>query len=262
VIESRERRGRALGTPRLVLRRLTERDAAFLLELVNDPDFVRNIGDRGVRTLADARAYLRRGALASYRRHGFGHYLVTLRESRAAIGICGLARREPLDAPDLGFAFLPEHRGRGYAAEASAAVLEEAREVHGLARVLAVALPENRPSIRVREKLARFTDPWQPKIVGELNGQHVKVAKFQGPFVWHRHEAEDELFLVLQGSFEMELRDRTVTVREGEFLIVPRGVEHRPVAAEEVHVLLFEPAGTLNTGDAGGPRTVARPERI
>lgn len=153
MIEGRGRRGRALGTPRLVLRRLTERDAGFLLELVNDPDFLRNIGDRGVRSLADARGYLRQGALASYRRHGFGHYLVALRGSGEAAGICGLARREPLDAPDLGFAFLPAHRGRGYAAEASGAVLEEAREVHRLVRVLAVALPDNVPSIRVLEKL-------------------------------------------------------------------------------------------------------------
>ena len=316
--------GMALETARLTLRRLTEGDAGFLLELLNDPDFVRNIGDRGVRTRADARRYLRRGALASYRRLGFGHYLVAARGSGEAIGICGLARREPLSDPDLGFAFLPAHRGRGYAAEASAAVLEEAREAHGLARVLAVALPDNRPSVRVLEKLgfrregsvrwpgeetdlalfarelgasparagdeglpgaaksgrsgrkeevamevvnleqklSRITAHWDPKIVGELNGQHVKLVKFRGPFVWHRHEAEDELFLVLHGAFEMEYRERTVTVRAGEFVIVPRGVEHRPVAAEEVHVLLFEPAGTLNTGDAGGPRTVAAPERI
>jgi len=109
--------------------------------------------------------------------------------------------------------------------------------------------------------LSRFSTYWDPKIVGELNGQHVKVVKFNGPFVWHSHEAEDELFMVLKGSFTMEFRDRAVPVGEGEFLIVPRGVEHRPVAAEEVHVLLFEPASTLNTGNAGGSRTVAQPER-
>ena len=116
--------------------------------------------------------------------------------------------------------------------------------------------------INLSEKLALFTTHWEPKIVGELNGQQVKLVKFLGPFVWHKHDAEDELFLVIWGSFRMEYRDRTETVREGEFVIVPRGTEHRPVADEEVHVLLFEPATTLNTGDAGGPRTVPDPERI
>ena len=112
------------------------------------------------------------------------------------------------------------------------------------------------------EKLAQFNEHWSPKIVGELNGQHVKLVKFKGDFVWHHHECEDELFLVIDGSFEMQFRDRSVVVREGEFIIVPRGVEHRPVAAEEVSVLLFEPAGTVNTGNAGGDRTVPDPERI
>lgn len=116
--------------------------------------------------------------------------------------------------------------------------------------------------VDLAERLARFATHWDPKIVAELNGQHVKLAKLLGPFVWHRHEAEDELFLVLRGTLTMELRDRTLTLREGQLVVVPRGVEHRPVAEEEVHVLLFEPAGTLNTGDAGGPRTVPSPERI
>lgn len=115
--------------------------------------------------------------------------------------------------------------------------------------------------VNLQASLARFSTHWDPKIVGELNGQHVKVVKFSGPFVWHSHAHEDELFMVLKGWFTMEFRDRTETVREGEFLIVPRGVEHRPVADEEVHVLLFEPASTVNTGTAGGPRTVAEPER-
>ena len=88
------------------------------------------------------------------------------------------------------------------------------------------------------------------------------LVKLQGGFVWHKHDAEDELFLLLHGEFDMEFRDRVVRLREGEFLIVPRGVEHRPVALREAHVLLFEPVSTVNTGDAGGPRTVARPERI
>lgn len=113
--------------------------------------------------------------------------------------------------------------------------------------------------VNLQAKLALFSDHWAPRIVGELNGQHVKLVKFQGEFVWHKHDAEDEMFLVLHGTFQMEFRDRTVPLTEGEFLIVPRGIEHRPVAAEEVHVLLFEPAGTLNTGDATDARTVARP---
>jgi mannose-6-phosphate isomerase-like protein (cupin superfamily) len=103
--------------------------------------------------------------------------------------------------------------------------------------------------VNLQEKLAAFTDHWNPRIVAELNGQHVKLTKFQGPFVWHHHEHEDELFLVLKGRFRMEFRDRDVWLEEGEILVVPRGVEHRPVADEEVHILLFEPASTLNTGN-------------
>ena len=116
--------------------------------------------------------------------------------------------------------------------------------------------------VDLAERLSRFSSHWDPKIVAELNGQHVKLAKLLGPFVWHRHESEDELFLVLRGTLTMEFRDRTLTLREGQLVVVPRGVEHRPVAEEEVHVLLFEPASTLNTGDAGGPMTVPSPERI
>lgn len=116
--------------------------------------------------------------------------------------------------------------------------------------------------MNIREKLALFQDHWSPRIVGELNGQHVKLVKFQGEFVWHKHDAEDELFLVVQGRFRMDFRDRRVWLEEGEFLIVPRGVEHCPVAEQEVHVLLFEPVGTINTGDAPGERTVVEPQRI
>ena len=111
-------------------------------------------------------------------------------------------------------------------------------------------------------KLSRFDEPWSPRIVAELNGQHVKLAKLKGEFVWHRHEQEDELFLVLKGRLTLCFRDRDVVLEPGEMLVVPRGVEHLPVAEEEVHVLLFEPAGTLNTGDARNERTVERPERI
>lgn len=103
--------------------------------------------------------------------------------------------------------------------------------------------------INLAEKFAIFTEHWSPKIAGELNGQHVKLVKFKGPFTWHHHEQEDEMFLVVKGSFIMEFRDKNVTLNAGEFIIVPRGVEHRPNAPEEVEVLLFEPAGTLNTGN-------------
>jgi predicted Na+-dependent transporter/mannose-6-phosphate isomerase-like protein (cupin superfamily) len=116
--------------------------------------------------------------------------------------------------------------------------------------------------VHLREKFARITEHWKPKIVGELNGQQVKLVKFQGPFVWHHHEDEDELFLVVQGRFRMEFRDRQVWLEEGEFLVVPRGVEHRPVADEEAHVLLFEPASTLNTGNVRNERTVEQLEKI
>jgi mannose-6-phosphate isomerase-like protein (cupin superfamily) len=116
--------------------------------------------------------------------------------------------------------------------------------------------------INLAEKFSLFTSHWDPKIVGALNGQHVKLVKLQGAFVWHKHEAEDELFLVVRGRFDMEFHDRTVTLAAGEMLIVPRGVEHRPVAPDEAHVLLFEPASTVNTGTAAGERTVAEPEWI
>ncbi|WP_435007732.1 cupin domain-containing protein [Tundrisphaera lichenicola] len=116
--------------------------------------------------------------------------------------------------------------------------------------------------VNLAEKLALFREHWSPKIVGELNGQHVKLVKFQGEFVWHHHEQEDELFLVVKGRFRMDFRDRPIWLEEGEFLIVPRGVEHRPVAEEEVHVLLFEPAGTVNTGEVADRKTVRDPEHI
>jgi mannose-6-phosphate isomerase-like protein (cupin superfamily) len=116
--------------------------------------------------------------------------------------------------------------------------------------------------VNLAEKFARFSAYWQPKIVGALNGQHVKLGKFKGAFIWHKHDLEDELFLVMKGQFDMELRDRTITLREGELIIVPRGVEHRPVAEQEVHVLLFEPASTVNTGDSPGEMTVEHPEWI
>lgn len=103
--------------------------------------------------------------------------------------------------------------------------------------------------VNLAEKFALITEHWRPKVVGELNGQEVKIVKFQGAFPWHHHEREDEMFLALKGTFRIEFRHKTVELKEGEFVIVPRGVEHRPVADEEVEVLLFEPAQLLNTGN-------------
>jgi mannose-6-phosphate isomerase-like protein (cupin superfamily) len=116
--------------------------------------------------------------------------------------------------------------------------------------------------VNVQQKLALFDQHWSPKIVGELNGQYVKLVKFQGPFVWHHHDNEDELFLVVKGRLRMEFPDRSEWLEEGEFIIVPRGVEHRPVAEAEAHVLLFEPVSTLNTGNIENELTVAELERI
>ena len=118
------------------------------------------------------------------------------------------------------------------------------------------------PKVNLREKLALFSEYWQPKIVGELNGQLVKLVKFNGPFVWHHHDNEDELFFVITGRFRMEFRDHFVWMEQCDFLIVPRGVEHRPVAEEEAHVMLFEPTSTLNTGNVRNERTVEVLERV
>ena len=111
--------------------------------------------------------------------------------------------------------------------------------------------------LNLTQAFAQFSEHWQPKIVGELNESHVKLAKLQGEFVWHQHEHEDELFLVIKGRLLIRLRDRDLWLGEGELAIIPRGVEHLPVAAEEVHVLLLEPKSTLNIGDAQSERTVA-----
>ncbi|GMU84749.1 MAG: cupin [Planctomycetota bacterium] len=109
--------------------------------------------------------------------------------------------------------------------------------------------------INLADAFARFSDHWSPRIAAELNGQQIKLVKFRGAFDWHFHEHEDELFLVHRGRFRMEFRDRSVELGEGEFLVVPRGVEHRPVADDEVEVILFEPATTLNTGNVESERT-------
>ena len=111
--------------------------------------------------------------------------------------------------------------------------------------------------VNLAEKFALVSEYWQPKIVGELNGQRVKIVKFKGPFVWHHHDVEDELFMVGKGSFRMEFRDRQTDLAAGEFLIVPRGVEHRPVAVEGAEILLIEPKATLHTGSSQTEQTVA-----
>lgn len=116
--------------------------------------------------------------------------------------------------------------------------------------------------VNIKNKLSLFADYWNPRVAGELNGQQVKLVKFKGEFVWHKHDEEDELFYVLEGEFNMEFRDKTVTIAENEFIIVPKGVEHRPVAAQEVAVMLFEPATTLNTGDKRNELTRDTPESI
>ena len=103
--------------------------------------------------------------------------------------------------------------------------------------------------INISQKLSQFTDYWNPRIAGELNGQHIKLVKFKGDFIWHKHDNEDEMFLVIKGSFIMELRDGPIHINEGEFIIIPKGMEHRPVATDEVHIMLFEPASTINTGN-------------
>jgi [ribosomal protein S5]-alanine N-acetyltransferase len=140
--------GPVLETERLILRRLTPDDAEFVLRLLTDPAFLRFIGDRGVRTVDDARAYIERGPGASYARHGFGVYAATLRDG-TPVGNCGLLKRDALDDVDLGYSLLPEFRGRGYATEAAAALVEHARRDFGMRRLAAIVDPENVPSVRV-----------------------------------------------------------------------------------------------------------------
>jgi mannose-6-phosphate isomerase-like protein (cupin superfamily) len=116
--------------------------------------------------------------------------------------------------------------------------------------------------VNLAEKLATFNDYFNPRIAGELNGQQVKLVKFKGEFVWHHHDHDDELFYVVKGSFDMHMRDKIITLHAGEFLIMPRGVEHKPVATEEVEILLFEPASTLNTGNVKNELTVNELQRL
>lgn len=116
--------------------------------------------------------------------------------------------------------------------------------------------------VNISEKFMHFSDHCNPRIIGELNNQCVKAVKLKDEFIWHKHDLEDEMFLVIKGKFNMELRNKTITVNEGEFLIVPRGIEHKPVADEEVHILLFEPATTLNTGDVQNELTRTDLEKL
>ena len=142
-----------IETPRLALRRFTLEDAEFILRLLNEPSFLQFIGDKGVRTLDDARDYLRKGPIASYEQFGFGLYLTTLKRDGTAVGMCGLLKRESLPDVDIGFAFLPEFWSQGYGLEAAAAVLSHGRKAFSLDRIVAVARPENHASIRLLEKL-------------------------------------------------------------------------------------------------------------
>ena len=112
-------------------------------------------------------------------------------------------------------------------------------------------------SINVQEKLAKFSERWSPKIIAQMNDYHFKIAKLQGEFIWHDHPQTDEVFIVLNGQLEIQFRDGSVVLREGEMFVVPKGVEHKPVAEQECHIMLVEPAGTLNTGDVVGERTSA-----
>ena len=116
--------------------------------------------------------------------------------------------------------------------------------------------------INISQKLAQFNDHWNPRIIGELNKQHVKLAKIKGEFIWHKHEDEDEMFLVLKGTLKIEFRDRTETIQENEIIIVPKGVEHKPIAEKEVSIMLFEPATTINTGALENERTRKNLESI
>ena len=116
--------------------------------------------------------------------------------------------------------------------------------------------------VNLNDKLNLFEDYWNPKIIGTLNGQHVKIAKLKGEFIWHHHETEDELFLVLKGQLTLKLREKDIVLNEGEFFIVLHGVEHKPVADEEVHLLMFEPISTLNTGNVENERTILEPPSI
>lgn len=149
-----------LETTRLTLRRLSPDDAGFIFELVNEPAFLRYIGDKGVRTLDDARSYILNGPVASYHRHGFGLYLVQHKADAVPVGMCGLVKRDGLKDPDVGYAFLEHYWGKGYASESVEAVLAYGRDVLGLKRIVAITAPDNHASIRVLEKMGLQFEQW------------------------------------------------------------------------------------------------------
>lgn len=161
-----------LQTERLILRHLIVNDAPFILELLNEPSFIQNIADRGVRTLDDARTYLHNGPMASYQRHGFGLLAVELKATGEPMGMCGLIKRDNLPDVDIGFAFLPRYWGKGYAYEAAAAVLTYGREVHKLARIVAIVLPSNSGSINVLQKLGLT---FEQMIIWDDDGAELKL---------------------------------------------------------------------------------------
>lgn len=142
-----------LKTPRLNLRKLSTEDAEFIVELLNDPAFLRNVGDKGVRKIEDARQYILQGPVESYERHGFGLYLVELKDAGVRLGICGLVKRETLEDVDIGFAFLPQHRSKGYAVESASAVMTYGRDILGLKRIVAVTSRDNDDSANVLGKI-------------------------------------------------------------------------------------------------------------
>ena len=117
-------------------------------------------------------------------------------------------------------------------------------------------------TINIQEKFTKFSEHWSPKIIAQMNDYHFKIAKIQGEFVWHSHPETDEVFVVIQGEMQIAFRDGVASLKEGEMLVVPKGVEHKPIAEEECHILMIEPAGTVNTGDAGGDLTVEEVEWI
>jgi len=172
-----------LETERLILRRFVVEDAQFVLNLVNEPSFLRYIGDKKIRTLDDARQYILSGPVASYERHGFGLCLVELRDSHTPIGMCGLLKREELPEPDIGFALLPEFWNKGFAFEAAAAVLRDARERLGLQRVLAITSLDNEASIKVLQRLG-FTFDRVTKLAADR--EQVKL------FTWQNHSSNND----------------------------------------------------------------------
>jgi RimJ/RimL family protein N-acetyltransferase len=172
-----------LETERLILRRFVVEDAQFVLNLVNEPSFLRYIGDKKIRTLDDARQYILSGPVASYERHGFGLCLVELRESHAPIGMCGLLKREELPEPDIGFALLPEFWNKRFAFEAAAAVLRDARERLGLQRVLAITSLDNEASIKLLQRLG-FTFDRVTKLAADR--EQVKL------FTWQNHSSNND----------------------------------------------------------------------